>query len=269
MKKIIYLFLALVVILALIQLSGVFDFMEFLENDKEQIEIESTSEEAKENHTVSPTVPTSEKKLTYGLDISNYQGDKIDILNKRADDLSFVICKATEGVTYTDPHFRRNWKTIPEMGIIRGAYHTFRSKDDPIQQAENYLNAIDDLGNSDLPPIVDFIGVGIDKSQPVEEVQNSLILFLDRLIQEMDRVPIIYVDKLIGDTYLDGPNFSKYPLWIASYEAEMTPRLPSAWVESKWTFWQKSNNVRIDSQKNDLDCFNGNIEELMDFINRG
>ena len=65
-------------------------------------------------------------EFVYGIDVSDFQGDEVDFLDKQKDSLSFVICKATEGITYTDPEFQNNWKTIPEKGFIRGAYHFYR-----------------------------------------------------------------------------------------------------------------------------------------------
>lgn len=270
MKKLLLLIVFIGIILGLLHFSGTVNLLELAGIAPDKTETNTTAENISKKSETTPsevtTPPAPEKKLARGIDIAKFQGDEIDFLNKRADDLSFVICKATEGVTYTDPDFSRNWKTIPEKGFIRGAYHFFRSKDNPIQQAENYLNAIHDLDNGDLPPIVDFEGAGIDKFQPIEEVQKSLLHFLERLEQEWDRVPIIYVDKSTGDRYLDDPYFSRYPLWIASYEAGTSPPLPSAWVDSKWTFWQKSSSYKVDGRKNDLDCFNGDVKELLGFI---
>lgn len=59
---------------------------------------------------------------------------------------------------------------IPEPGFIRGGYHFYRSIDDPVKQAANYVNAISDLKPTDIAPIVDFEGGGIDKSQSVDVI---------------------------------------------------------------------------------------------------
>jgi lysozyme len=52
----------------------------------------------------SPTIKESLTPFVYGIDISHRQNNKIDCISKALDSLSFVICKATEGVTYTDEH---------------------------------------------------------------------------------------------------------------------------------------------------------------------
>ena len=63
----------------------------------------------------------------YGIDISMYQGKEVGEIHKKNDSLGFIICKATEGITYTDPDFSYNWKNIKEKSFIRGAYHFYRS----------------------------------------------------------------------------------------------------------------------------------------------
>src|SRR5688572_591209 len=94
--------------------------------------------------------------LIYGLDISNYQGDEIDFLNKKKDSLFFVICKATEGLTVTDSTFDRNWKAIQGKGFIKGAYHFYHCTDDPVRQAEYFSSVIGPLSKDDFPPVIDF-----------------------------------------------------------------------------------------------------------------
>jgi len=203
---------------------------------------------------------------SYGLDISKYQGNEIMLLNKKSDSLSFIICKATEGITYTDPKFNENWKLILSEGFIRGAYHFYRSDDNPEDQATNYLNAIIGLQNTDFPPIIDFEEGGIVKNQSVEQIQETLLLFLKKIEDKINRKPIIYTDVNTGNIYLNKPEFSNYPLWIASYTDNKLPIQPNAWKNKKWTLWQKSDNYKIKTIINDFDMFNGNFEELQKFI---
>lgn len=211
-----------------------------------------------------PVDPT----LAYGIDISQFQGNEIEFLDKQKDQLAFVICKATEGITYTDPDFKQNWTVIPQKGFIRGAYHFYRTKDNPSLQAKNYINAINDLGKNDLPPIVDLEGGGIDKSQSVELVQRSLLAFLEEVENELKRTPMIYTDPATGNKYLNNSVFATYPLWVADYTESMTPTVPHAWENGKWMIWQKTSDYLIDGKKNDYDQFNGSITDLVDFIKK-
>ena len=161
----------------------------------------------KKETTTSKTTDTLQKKTVvkkdantskylYGIDISHYQGDEADYLERKKDSLTFIICKATEGITYTDPDFYTNWKTITEHGFIKGAYHFYITNDDVNAQADNFLKAIATLTNKNLPPVIDFESGGIDTSQSVENIQTSLLNFLNIIETKTKRKPIIYVDKL-------------------------------------------------------------------------
>ncbi len=68
-----------------------------------------TGEDTKVTTTTEPTKPTApaEKSPIKGIDVSKYQHSEIDEIDE-ADSLSFIICKATEGITYVDPKFKQN-----------------------------------------------------------------------------------------------------------------------------------------------------------------
>lgn len=215
---------------------------------------------------VAPPKVIPASKFCYGIDISDIQGNEIDFINKNKDSLSFIICKATEGITYTDPDFNKNWKMISEKGFIKGAYHFYRSKDDPEDQAKNYLRAIANLDKTDLPPIVDFESSGIDQSQSIELIQSNLLFFLGYIQKASRRKPMIYTNNYVGDKYLNNDKFSNYTLWIADYDQKTTPVLPHIWRDQPWQFWQKSDSYTIDNKKNDFDIFNGNQNQLSTFI---
>lgn len=207
-----------------------------------------------------------EVTFVYGIDISKYQGDEIDFLHKKTDSLSFVICKATEGITYTDPDFAHNWSMISEKKFIRGAYHFYRSNDNPVDQANNYINALATLQQTDLPPIIDFEEGGIDTSQTVAEVQATLVQFINEVEKALKRKPIIYTDVNTGNKYLNKETFASYPLWIANYNNAAQPEVPITWQEDNWVLWQKSASYKIGTTLNDFDVYNGNLLNLKSFI---
>ena len=202
----------------------------------------------------------------YGIDISHHQNNEINSLFESTDSLSFVICKATEGVTYTDPLFLNNWKTIKEHGFLRGAYHFYRSNDSPLDQANFFIKTIADIEKTDIPPVIDFEEGGIDASQSVEEIQSSLKIFINEIEKGIKCNPIIYTDVNTGNKYLNDVYFSKYTLWIANYNGKEKPNLPEIWKNKGWLIWQKNSTYKIDNQENDFDVFNGNLSELKEFI---
>ena len=226
--------------------------------------VDSTSTKSTVGLTDSKDKNTS--AFLYGIDISKFQGKEVDFLDKQKDSLSFIICKATEGITYTDHDFKTNWAVIPQKGFIRGAYHFYRSNDNPESQVNNFLNVIGTFKKTDLPPIVDFEEGGIDKSQSVASIQSNLLTFLNALEKKSSRKPMIYTDLSSGNKYLSDSKFSEYTLWIANYNGKASPNLPTAWKNEKWLFWQKNSSYKIGSTQNDFDIFNGSNSELLEFI---
>ncbi|SEB37558.1 lysozyme [Tenacibaculum sp. MAR_2009_124] len=217
------------------------------------------------NHNMG-VVEKKKEQFVCGIDISHYQGNEIDSMFNDTNNLHFVICKATEGVTIIDPLFNKNWKTIKEHGFLRGAYHFYRSNDSPSDQASFFLKTIGDIQNTDIPPVVDFEEGGIDKTQSVEEVQSSLKTFILAVEKQIECKPIIYTDIVTGNKYLNDSFFSQYPLWIADYVTKKTPDLPNAWKNKGWLIWQKESNYRLDNQNNDFDVFNGSLMDFKEFI---
>lgn len=205
-------------------------------------------------------------KYIYGIDISKYQGDEVDLMSKNKDSLKFIICKATEGITYTDPDFDNNWKVISENGYVKGAYHFYRCNDDAQSQADNFLNAIASIKSTDIPPIVDFEEGSIDASLSTADIQTNLLTFLSIIEKQTNRKPMIYTDINTGNAYLDSSEFSNYPLWVANYTDAVQPDLPKAWKDKGWDFWQQSDDYTIDVTTNDFDIFNGNLNDLRVFI---
>lgn len=200
----------------------------------------------------------------YGIDISKYQGNEINQLNKQTDPLTFIICKATEGVTYTDPDFSSNWSTIQSKGYVRGAYHFYHCDDSPEQQVDHYLAVIGTLLATDFPPIVDFEELSIDQGINKATIQPNLLQFLTLLEQKTGRKPLLYTDNNTANTYLTDTTFANYNLWIADYNSTIT--LPTVWKSKTWTLWQKSENYKLEGNTNDYDVFNGDNDAFIKFI---
>lgn len=226
----------------------------------------NTAADAPISNDTKAIIPDKSKTFAYGIDISRYQNNEIDIIHQQTDSLHFIICKATEGVTYTDPDFSQNWEIAKSKSYIRGAYHFYRSDDDPLQQANFYLTTIADIQSTDIPPIVDFEEGGINKTKSVEEIQSDLKKLLVAIETQSNRKPIIYTDLNTGNKYLNDSSFQKYPLWIANYNGKNSPDLPAVWKDKGWVFWQKTDHYTFDGTPDDFDKFNGDLTALKDFI---
>jgi lysozyme len=211
-----------------------------------------------------PVIP--EAPYVYGIDISSYQGDEAEMMSVQKDTLGFVFCKATQGAYGKDSNFASNWSQIKKDGFIRGAYHFYMTKDDPKDQAAHFANTVGSLEATDLPPVIDFEGGGIDKSQSVAQIQSGLNIFITTLEKELGRKPIIYTNIPTANKYLNDSIYAEYALWIANYTNKNQPDVPITWQEKGWTFWQRTDKYKLDNFTDDGDVFNGTKTKLLKFI---
>lgn len=197
---------------------------------------------------------------TFGIDISHYQRkedikwDSLSIGN-RSIPIQFVLLRATMGNKSADKNFEHFWKKSKEHKLIRGAYHFYRADEDPVVQANNYLDAVK-LEEGDLVPVLDIERIPKRKSQ--KEFISDLKVWLKIVEEAYDEKPIIYTyyhyyrDNLKGE-------FDDYPLWLANYND-----VPQPSPNDDWDFWQFTENgiVYGINTKVDLDVFNGGMWSL-------
>ncbi len=201
-------------------------------------------------------VPAVLSPGAHGLDVSRWQKD-VDWQRVKASGASFAYIKASEsgGV---DPAFAANWSGSRQAGLPRGAYHYFRVEVDPCCQA-GILAALGRDG--ELPVALDVEKQRTAVSESVFTARLSACLAeLERLT---GRKPVIYTGKYVWEALTGASTeWSKYPLWIASYPLshrapspaeleKITPRLPQDW--ERWAFWQYSSNGRVDGIDADVD----------------
>lgn len=189
----------------------------------------------------------------HGIDVSRYQQtiswEAVKQMNVQGIQLGFAFIKATEGVSNTDPYFKRNWRKSKQAGVIRGAYHFFIATRDGKLQAKNFIKHVD-LKTGDLPPVLD-----IEQTYKVnpEQLRKELKAWLDTVEDYYSVRPIIYTYLDFYDKYLKG-YFDDYPLWVAHYLQPHQPR-----ISRDWTFWQHSEQGRVNGivSKVDFNVFNG------------
>ncbi len=220
---------------------------------------------------IAPNISLIPKEY-YGIDISRYQGDILSELSPN-DSLTFIICKASEGLKYKDPDFDSNVKYVIDKDYLLGAYHFYHVGEDPIQQAQHFWATVTTslAGDSlDITPIVDieegsFAGLnktGKKKAIDKNALQTELQKFLIKLEELCKRKPMIYSGLYFADTYLLNNDFSRYPLWLADYTSKAEPPLPKTWANVGYTIWQKSSFYHVDSKQTDFDIFRGDIQTL-------
>lgn len=194
---------------------------------------------------------------TFGFDISHYQKkedikwDSLTIANDGIK-LDFVVMRATMGNRKKDKHFDDFWETSKKNELIRGAYHFYRADEDPVMQANNYLESVI-LESGDLRPVLDIERVPRRKSQ--EKFIEDLKVWLKIVEDKYGEKPIIYTYYYYYKDHLKG-EFDDYPLWLANYNDVMVPSPDDDW--KLWQFTEKG-IVKGINTKVDLNIYNGNL----------
>ena len=193
--------------------------------------------------------------LRYGIDVSRWNGNILD--NSLPDSVTFVISKASEGLTITDPKFAENWREVKEKNLKRGAYHFYIVGDNPIQQAEFFWQHIQDLDSTDFPPILDIERGSVKSGETLDKIsfQVELLTCLQHLEKLSGKKPIVYSSTSFLEDNITHQNFVDYPLWIASYTEGKEPVLPVLWKEKGFYIWQRSSSYTLKSSHMDLDVF--------------
>lgn len=196
-----------------------------------------------------------------GIDVSHFQGS-VDWEKVKSTGVAFAYAKATDGNTFVDPQFSKNWQAMGAAGLLRGAYHFYETNDDPVTQAQHFINILGNLSATDLPPVVDievFKGVYGNTS-----VAANLQTWLDSVEKALSRKPMIYTNTAFLNQYIN-TDFSKYPLWIAEYGVSQ-PKIPNGW--KAWNFWQSSQTGSVAGIGGnvDTDIFSGSMNDLLEFI---
>ncbi|NES00211.1 MAG: hypothetical protein F6J86_41525 [Symploca sp. SIO1B1] len=203
-----------------------------------------------------------------GIDVSNYKGHGINWQAVKGSDVSFAFAKATEGITYDDNCFDRNWEQMKAVGLIRGAYHFFHPADDGKKQAEHFLKVVGNLEHNDLPPVLDLEleEKGIDLNQRIERVRD----WLEFVEHRTGRKSLIYTSQGFWTSYMDNTEeFTKYPLWIANYTSQPKPLVPANnWGENGWMFWQYTEKGHVEGVEGyvDKNRFAASFDKLLAFI---
>ncbi|HXZ42853.1 MAG TPA: GH25 family lysozyme [Terriglobales bacterium] len=197
--------------------------------------------------------------MVSGIDISHYNGS-VNFAQLAAGALAFVYVKASEGQLTKDPLYATNYAGLQQNQIPRGAYHFFYPQLDAQAQASNFLSVVTQLNAGDLPPVLD---VEVSGEQSPSAIAAAMQQWLDAVQQNLGRTPMIYTAAGFWNTALGGTtSFASYPLWVAEYTGNSSPRLPAGFTN--YVFWQYSQSGSVPgiASNVDMDQFNGSSSDL-------
>ncbi|MDE5929296.1 MAG: hypothetical protein K2H03_02325 [Muribaculaceae bacterium] len=205
------------------------------------------------------TTHVSVNRMRYpvkGIDVSYHNGE-IDFEAVAADTVSFVYIKATEGGTWQDSCFTRNFDAARAAGLLTGAYHFFRFDVSGLRQAYNFIDGLQGR-RPDLPLAIDLEEWKNVPDVTTADVIDRLAVMVDRLQAEGYKV-MIYTNKSGYSRFLHR-GFEDLDIWICSFTDPPTG--------GPWRFWQHSHQGRVRGIKGkvDMNTFNGGAEDFAEYL---
>lgn len=205
-----------------------------------------------------------------GPDVSSWQhpsGAAVSWPTVKGSGQDFTFIKATEGGTYTNAYFGRDWAASSAAGLYRGAYHYARPGSSPATTQARYFASVigDQHAPLTLPPTLDLEESGGLSPTALISWTTTFLTTLESLT---GRRPILYTYPNFWRNAMAGSTaFTSYPLWIASYGTSSPPTL--GWPS--WTFWQYSSTSSVQgipgSGSVDMNTFNGTMSDLAALAN--
>lgn len=193
-----------------------------------------------------------------GIDISNHQQNIS--LEAVQSSIQFLICKASEGVAFTDPYYERwsSWAIAHNMPL--GLYHYARNNNAKSEATYFYERFKSYIGQA--VPILDW-----EEGQPASWV-NEWCKEFERL---SGVIPWIYSNPRFFTNAVD----TRYPRWLAAYPYPYTylyaslPAHPNA--SGNVVAWQFSSSVRVPGYGSNLDgnIFYGSQNDFRKWYNSG
>jgi len=190
-----------------------------------------------------------------GIDVSSHQG-RIDWQRVKADDISFVLIKATEGVGFVDPNLTANAAGAKAVGLPCGFYHFARPDTQSGRTVESAIGdaraeadallAVAFPKSGDLLPVLDLETAGL----PPARLLAWTKAWLERVTERTGVKPLLYTFPGFWPKLGDPSEFGGYPLWIAHWRVA-APQLPKGW--RRHTIWQYADDGHVDGIRGRVD----------------
>ena len=144
-----------------------------------------------------------------GIDISNNNGS-VDLGIMADNGVSVVIAKATEGNSFKDKYFNKNYTNAKANNQKFGAYHFFTGGSSPEEQAEAFWGMIKDY-SLDILPVLDVETAFSDLN---DKIQRFVATFKE--LSGLDMIIYTYTGFLRENLSTETFNCFKY-YWEANY----------------------------------------------------
>ena len=215
-----------------------------------------------------------------GIDVSVYD-PVVNWTKVREQGYRFVFIRSSYGVdnkmTIKDTMFDAHWAGAKAAGMIRGAYHYLKAKEDGKAQAVEVLKIVKPEA-TDLPIALD-LEEYFNKGATNKQFMDNAEAFLSHIKSQTGKTPFVYsrgsflqsnVSQANGKAPAWAMNFRMWVAhWTYAYGENIKPIEAPGWPG--YTFWQYSGerdtldgitDERGNLVKVDFDVFKGTLEEL-------
>lgn len=173
----------------------------------------------------------SDETIYEGIDVSIYQRD-IDFQKVKEAGIEIVYIRSSEGFSYVDSNFERNYEKAKENGLKVGFYHyvTARTEDEAQRQAQFFASVISGK-IADCRIAMDFESF---ENLSNSEINSIGLVFLRTVERLTGKEMVVYSNAYTASNVWSG-KITNYPLWIAQYEVNQ-PENNGTW--DNWAGWQ-------------------------------
>lgn len=193
--------------------------------------------------------------LSRGIDVSHHQGSVSWSALKAECGLTWGACKATEGTSFLDNQFGRNWAGLRAAGLTRVAYHFARPESSTADRQVDYFLSV-------VKPVAgDVLCLDLEASKLTQAGTNAWAKRFGDLLRQ--RAPqcttVAYLGGYAGNE--SGRNLSQHfdlwwfpryrtmsPVTASSWPATFAPRIPSnktGWTAPHIWQWAASLQTRV------------------------
>lgn len=212
-------------------------------------------------------IPDDPNAVTWGIDISNHQGD-MDLNRVKAEGFDFIWCKVSEGSGYKDPFWPGNRDKARAAGLILAGYHYVKAGDSPAAQAKTF---VDHLGDKSIPAMLDFEANsgGMDVFWAVKAeieklgVNVRLSYIPDWYWERIGKPDLSQVPGLISSEYVNGSGYASvlYPGNSSGFWKAYGGRTPDV--------LQFTDKAIVAGKSVDANAFRGTPDKLRQLLGAG
>ncbi|HUQ44677.1 MAG TPA: glycoside hydrolase family 25 protein [Candidatus Limnocylindria bacterium] len=191
-----------------------------------------------------------------GIDVSHWQG-VIDWTKVKGAGKTFAIAKATEGTSFKDDRYNANKSGAMSLGIKFGAYHFAQPANNPVAEADWFVNN-SGYQRGMIVPTLDLERTGGLGTTALTSWVKS---WLGRVYDRLGVRAMIYVSPSFWRTYMNDTRWfadNGYAVLWTAHWSTTSPSVPASnWGGRSWTFWQYTSDGTVPgiSGRVDLDRY--------------